>query len=272
MHETDGRKKGSWLLEPDNDRPTDASPLGSIPVERILSKVDALFAKKEVGAVERLLVYWKTEAIALRDKRGELTMENELVGHYRLQNDREKGLSSVRSVLELTKELEQDKQVSGGTFFLNCATAYKAFGMPSDALPLYVAAERIYQKELPPTDPRFGGLYNNMALALADLSQFADAETAYQKALSVMEAISGEESKAAVTYVNLAHLYERMGKNERIGDCMKKAYELLHSEHLQHDGAYAFVLEKCAPSFGYFGNSAVYEEFKKEYERIYAGA
>ncbi len=243
----------------------------TIPVSRILEKVDGLFDKNQAPEAGRVLVYWRDEAIALGDKRGELALENELVGYYRKQNDCTHGLQSVARALTLVEELQQGDLASGATIFLNCATAYKAFDRAADALPLYARAEAIYKQTLSETDARFGGLYNNMALALVDMGRFAEAETAYQKALAVMGTVPGGAAESAITYINLAHLYEAWGKPTAIPACLEQAYALLQSDTLVHNGYYAFVLEKCAPSFGYFGNTEAYETFKKEADRIYAG-
>ncbi len=249
--------------------PEKDAPLGHIPVERIISKVDSLFDKNDYREAGRLLVYWCDEAVSLKDRRGELAMESELVGYYRKQNDRENGIKSVSRALMLTEMLGQSDMASGATVLINCATAYKAFDMPEDAMPLYLKAETVYKKLLPDTDARFGGLYNNMALALSDLGRFSEAEEAYCTAIKVMETVEGGELECAITYVNLAHMYEKSGESEKIDDCMVLAAKLLWSENLKHDGYYAFVLEKCAPSFSYFGFKSVGEEFKKESEAIY---
>ncbi len=251
--------------------PEPGAPLGQIPVRRILEKLDALFGKNDQEAAGRLLVYWRDEAVSLRDRRGELSMESELVGFYRKKNDRERGLASVSRALALVDELEQGELASGATVFINCATAYKAFGDPARAMPLYRRAERLYESLLAADDPRLGGLYNNMALALADLEQTDEAEAAYRRALSVMEQIPGGEAESAITYINLSHLYESSGNTEAIAHCLKKAEQLLRSDTLPHDGYYAFVLEKCAPSFGYFGAEATYEAMIKEAKAIYEG-
>ena len=246
-------------------------PTGTIPVSRIIEKVDGFFDRNDYEEAGRLLVYWRNEAASLGDARGELAMENELVGYYRKQNDKEKGLASVSRALFLTEKLGQGENASGATVILNCATAYKAFGQPNEAMELYLCAEKIYKKVLSPSDTRFGGLYNNMALALADLGREDEAERAYFAALAIMEKAPDGEAERAITYVNLAHMYEKFGRAERISECMEKAYGLLKSQNLPHDGYYAFVLEKCAPSFGYFGNVEAYNEFMKESKRIYAG-
>ncbi len=252
--------------------PKKDDPIGRIPVDRILEKVDTLFGRNDYGEAGKLLVYWRNEAVSLKDKRGELAMENELVGYYRKQNNREEGLTSLRRALTLSDELEQGDMASGATVLINCATAYKAFGNPSEALPLYRHAEAVYQKTVPANDPRFGGLYNNMALTLADLGERDAAEQAYLSALAVMERIPGGQAEAAITYINLAHLYDEWEKKEQVDLCMDKAYRLLQSEELTKNGAYAFVLEKSAPSFAYFGHTHLAEQLTKEAQSIYERA
>ncbi len=252
--------------------PKKDAPLGSIPVDRIIRKADSLFDKNDYTEAGRLLTYWRDEAISLRDKGGELAMESELVGYYRKQNDRERGLASVTRALTLIEELKQDDMASGATVLINCATAYKAFSMPDRAMPLYKRAEEVYKRLLDPSDARLGGLYNNMALTLADLGRFEEAEYAYFTALAIMGEVEGGEAEAAITYVNLAHMYDTCGQTEMISGCMKYANDLLQSESLKHDGHYAFVIEKCAPSFAYFGDTDTYERLKKEAEEIYAGS
>ncbi len=252
--------------------PTEDAPIGRIPVGRVLDKVDRLFARNDPTEAGRLLTYWRDEAIALHDSQGELSMESELVGYYRKQGDRENALASAARALVLVEELAQGDMASGATILINCATAYKAFGMAETALPLYRRAEEVYKATLSPTDERFGGLYNNMALALQDTGALREAEAAFFEALAVMEAIPHGEGESAITCINLAHLYEVIGEHDMIAGCMEKALALLQNETLPHDGAYAFVLEKCAPSFGHFGDAATDEKLRKEAEEIYARA
>lgn len=66
-----------------------------MPVARILEKADALFDKNDYVSAGRLLENWESEAVALRDKRGELSIVSELMGFYRKVGDKEKGLKSV---------------------------------------------------------------------------------------------------------------------------------------------------------------------------------
>ncbi len=252
--------------------PTADAPLGRIPVDRIIDKVDGLFHRNDYVEAGRLLVYWKNEAVALKDKRGELAVQNELVGYYRKQGDHENGLVSIARALELVDELEQGEGASGATILINCATAYCEFGEYEKSMPLYHRAEEVYRRVFSAGDQHFGALYNNMALTLSALGDFDEAEASFQAALGVMEHIPGGEAEAAITYVNLAHLYDNFDHPEHIRACMEKAYALLQSETLPHNGYYAFVLEKCAPSFAYFGEGEISAQMEKESREIYERA
>ncbi len=241
-----------------------------IPIERVIDRLDGLYGRRDYTGAGRLLEYWRTEAVALGDKRGELTIESELVGYYRKQNDREKALLSVSRALLLTDELHQGELTSGATVLINCATAYKAFGMAREAMPLYRRAEETYKRHLPPSDRRFGGLYNNMALALVDLGMADEAEAAYLSALDVMEKADGGALECAITLVNMAHMYECFDKKEKISGALDRAYALLMGNGAPNSGYRAFVLEKCAPSFIHFGNASRGVTLKNESEKIYA--
>ena len=100
------------------------------------------------------------------------------MGLYRKRGNEQAALESVQTGLSLMHRLHLEKEISGATTYLNAATVYKSFHMASKALPLYQHAKEIYEKNLPDRDPRLGGLYNNMALALVDLKQYQERPTA----------------------------------------------------------------------------------------------
>lgn len=52
-------------------------------MDRVLSKEDELFAKKDFDGAERLLKYWYDEAERNGDATGEFQLANELMGLYR---------------------------------------------------------------------------------------------------------------------------------------------------------------------------------------------
>ncbi len=257
---------GEEFYYPDSD-----APEGRIPVDRIIQKLDTLLNRNDMDGAGKLLRSWREEAKALKDKSGELAILSEMMGYYRKTKEKERGLESVSRGLELVKELDLTESVSGATIVLNAATTLKAFGRAKDAIPHYEAVLKLYGEKLDGGDARIAGLYNNYALALADLKEFDKAEKLYYDAIKILKSIKDGENDIAVTYVNLAHLYdEKSGDEDKIDECMNKAYEYLNSDKLTQNGYHAYVCSKCAPSFAYFGYFLIDEELRKRSEELYA--
>ncbi len=250
--------------------PDPNAPLGRIPVKRIIDKLDGLFNKNNLDEAGRLLEYWQKEANSLKDKEGELSILDELVGYYRKTNDKEKALWAIDNCLNLIKELNLDDTISAGTIFLNSATTLKAFGLVEKALPLYDKAESLYNKFLSPTDEKFAGFYNNKALALADVGHFDNALVCFNKALEIGSNAENGLLNNAVTYVNMAHTVKMAGHGmDKVTDCLFKAYEIINDENVIRNGYYAFVISKCAPSFEYFGYKKIADELSALAKNIY---
>ncbi len=246
-----------------------ATAKGRIPVKRVIEKVDEYYNKNDLMGAKRHLEYWEKEANALNDFNGELSVVDELLGLYRKNGDNENALRVLERALILVDKLELKDTVSGATVYLNAATTYKAVGKADKALPLYEKTLAIYTANLDESDVRFGGFYNNYALALTDAGEFDKAEQCYLSAIKVMEKAVGGKPDLAITYVNLAHLYDTANKAEKITDCMFTAYNLLNDEENVKNGYYAYVLSKCAPSFKYFGYDKIASDFFKEAKEIY---
>ena len=247
-------------------------PIGKIPVRQILEKLDTLFARNDMAQAGRLLDYWRQDALSLRDKQGELTIVSEQMGYFRKTLEKDKALESVSRGLTLIEELDIWDSVSAATIFLNAATTLKAFGKAEDALPLYENTLSIYKANLPREDLRFGGFYNNYALALTDLGRFQEAEEAYLAALDVVLPQEKGRLDGASTYVNMAYLYESW-KGEacpEILECLQKALEILNDPAIEQNGYFAFVLSKCAPAFSHFGMEDVGNKLSSLSEVIYA--
>lgn len=248
-------------------------PVRPIPTQRVLEKLDEHLGRNDYDSAERHLLYWLDEATDGRDKHGMLTVENELMGLYRKTNRKENALESVRKALDLIDELKLGSAVVAGTTFTNAATVYKAFAMPEESIELFEKAKDIYEKELQSDDPRLGGLYNNLGLTLTDLKRFDEAEEYYNKAINVMSNNKNGELEIAITYLNLCDLNEaKLGSEQSekiIDEYIEKAYELLNRDYLPRNGYYAFVCEKCAPTFGYFGRFLYQKELSDRARSIY---
>ena len=234
-----------------------------IPVQRVIEKLDFYYAKNDVSGAERHLLYWLSESLVGNDKKGEFTVRSELMGHYRKQGDAEKALENADAVNNLIDELKIVDTVGAGTAYLNIGTVYKAFGNPEKSLIFFEKATDIYEKNLDKDDARFGGLFNNKALALVDLKAFDKAYECYYKALSVVENSPFGKPDAAITYLNIATARETekgySAAKDEIKELLGKAKICLDGEN-SRDGYYAFVCSKCAPAFSYYGD----EEYAKE--------
>lgn len=246
-----------------------------IPKDRVLEKLDFFLKIKDYQGAKRLLNYWLSEAEYIGDSHGKLLIENELMGLLRKLGEKEQALKFAKSALNQIIKMGIENNIGAATTYINSATVFKAFDMAKDALPLYEKAKIIYERNLPVNDERLGGLYNNMGLAMVDLKRFSEAQELYSKALSVMMAVPEKEPEMAITYLNMATAAEtEVGLNEaqnKINELVKKAIACMEAGKNRTDGNYAFVCEKCASVFGYYGYKTYASELNERSRRIYAG-
>jgi tetratricopeptide (TPR) repeat protein len=245
-----------------------------ISTDRILSRLDEYLHKNDYISAERHLLYWLDESTAAKDLRTELLVRNELMGLYRKTAKKEQALECVNAALQTIKVAQISHQVGAATTFLNCATVYKAFGMAERGIELFYRAKEIYERELEPSDGRLGGLYNNMALALVDLGRFSEAMELYGKAIDIMNRTDNGKLEVAITYLNIASAMEGelglVDADEQIQSYLAKARDILEA-HVDRNGYYAFVCEKCASVFGYYGWFVYENELNDRARRIYEG-
>ena len=260
----------------ETDPQSKEAAVSRIPTGRVIERLDAFLAKNDYAAAERHLRYWEQEALAGGDDRGLFTVCNELMGLCRKLGQREEALAYAERTLALVERLSMTEHVTGGTAYLNAATVCKAFGDAAKGLPLFERAKAIYEAQLAPDDSRLAGLYNNMALALVDLRRFDEADALYQKAIDLTIRTPEAQGDAAISLLNRANLIEArdglLEGNDAICACLDRAEELLNDPALPHDGYHAFVCEKCAPTFGYYGYFAFQKELEERAATIYAGA
>ena len=244
-----------------------------VPQQRIIQKLDAYMSRRDYAGAERHLRYWLEEARRVRDLRGQLLVCNELIGHYRKVSDRENALAMADEALRLLKVLDFEDAVSGGTTYVNAATACSAFGEHERALTLFEKARAVYESN-PGTRPHLlGGLYNNMALACQALGRYDEAFALYDKAMELMGQVRGGALEQAITCLNRADAVAgQLGLEDgetTINALLEQAWELLQDERAPRDGYYAFVCEKCAPTFSYYGWFAAAEELRQTAEALY---
>ncbi len=246
-----------------------------VPQQRIMEKVDEYMSRRDYAGVERHLLYWLEEAKLGHDQKGELMIRNELIGHYRKVQDRAHALTQAEAALNLLDEIGFEGSITAGTTCVNAATAYQAFGENDRAFEIFERARNNYEA-IPSLKPELlGGLYNNMALTLVSLKRFDEANELYRRAIETMANAEHGALEQAITYLNMANAAEDekglLDASETIDACLERAETLLNAPGIPHEGYYAFVCEKCAPTFEYYGWFAVAEELNKRartwYER-----
>ena len=247
-----------------------------VPQQRIMEKVDEYMSRRDYAGVERHLLYWLEEAKLGHDQKGELMIRNELIGHYRKVQERDKAFAQIDAALSLLDEMDFQGTISAGTTCVNAATACQAFGENARALGLFERAKAVYES-VPSLKPELlGGLYNNMALAYVAERRFAQAHALYEKALAVMAQAEHGALEQAITYLNMADAAEAekglLDASETIDTCLETAQALLDTPTLARDGYYAFVCEKCAPTFEYYGWFAAANDLNERAKAIYERA
>ena len=87
-----------------------------------------------------------------------------------------------------------------------------------------------------------------------------------------MENIPDSEGEIAITYLNLATMVEKkyglVDGDEKIREYLNRAESLL-DRHSARDGYYAFVCEKCATVFGYYGRFVYEKKLAERAREIY---
>lgn len=248
--------------------------IGPVPQQRIREKLDEYMRRRDYDGAGRHLRYWLQEAREGGDRRGELMLRNECIGHCRKVGDREGALAHVDAALELLDALELAGTVTEGTTCVNAATALNAFGENERALAIFRRARANY--EAGGAEPgQLGGLYNNMALTCTALKRFDEARELYDRALAQMAKVPCGEPERAITCLNMADLEEAQWGMEageaRIFALVDEAVALLDAPGIPRDGYYAFVCEKCAPTLDHYGYFADARRLAEEAKRIYEG-
>ena len=244
----------------------------SIPVRRVIDRMNEYMSRLDYAGAERHLNYWLAEARETGDRRGELTVLNELIGHCRKTGQREAAERYSREALDLIDALKLNGSVTVGTTYINIATAAYVFGDYERSIRMFERAEAVYLGSRQVDAELMGGLYNNMGLTLTALSRWDEAMEAYQKALDLMEGVSQGALEQAETCLNMANTLEyRYGAVEAerpINDLLDRAEALLERPELNRDGYFAYVCDHCVPTFehyGYFLTAAKLKEWTKQY-------
>lgn len=244
-----------------------------ININILISELDYILSKNDYNSACEFLEKWVEISENQNDNKTLFSLSNECIGLYRKIGDKENCYKYCEKALDLLKALNIENTVTGATAFLNCGTAYKAFDEAEKSIPLFEKAVDLYEHLLPENDKRLAGLYNNFALSLVDLKEYERALTLYKKAVEVLNTNPQFNLEQAVSYLNMANAVEAQkgleNACEEIDILLDKAQKVLDEKYSETDGNYAFVCEKCAPTFGYYGRFLYENELKERARVIY---
>ena len=253
-------------------QPGETETAHPVPVGRIMEKLREYEDRNDWPAVERHLLYWLAEAEANRDERGQLMLNNELMGYYRKQGQKDQAYRHADQANALVKKLGMENTVTAGTTWVNAGTVMEAFGDSEAGLRFFEKARENYEINLPKEDGRLGGLYNNMGLTLTSLGRFQESREMFLRALDVMRNQPHGELEQAITWLNMADALEAQLGPEESADFVERyldqAMALLDTPSLPRNGYYAFVCEKCAPAFGRYGYFLQEAELQRRVKEI----
>ena len=245
--------------------------MNKIPVMKIIEEVDVFLNRNQEQKAKELLENWCDKAKLINDYQGELSLLNELMGLNRKLGNSEHGILAINRGFYLIGLHKLENEIGAATIYLNGATALKSFGNAKESIKFYQKAEQIYANK-GVIDGRLGALYNNMALAYADVNDKIVAKKLFEKALIVVKNVGNGVLEEAMTYLNIADLLDvtLVENQNEIDRLINQSYACLMNESIEKNGYYAFVCSKCAPSFGYYGYFIMKNNLEKVAEDIYA--
>ena len=118
----------------------------TVPVARVIEKVNECMSRRDYAGVERVLCYWLQEAESVGDLRGRMSIRSEMVGHYRKTGEREKAFESARDLEKLIGELEYEGTVSAAVAWINIGTMLSSFREHERALGFFERAREVCVK------------------------------------------------------------------------------------------------------------------------------
>ncbi len=242
-----------------------------INVSRFIQKLDGFFKTNDLKGAGEHIEYWKNEAIKLNDKRGLLSVLNEVLGYSRRVGQKEKGLKAVEKVVDLIEELGLKDALSSATIFVNAATTLKEFNEPQKAYEYYLIAQEIFNKNGKTDGYEYASLFNNSSATLIELGRIKEGEDALNKAIEILDATNNYHAERALSRINLAHLvFDAYEDYARVESLLDSAWELV-CEDKRRDENYAFLISKIAPSLKYFKRETEAEALTEIANEIYRG-
>ncbi len=238
-------------------------------VQHIFDRLEELFSKQDIQAVEPFLIEQLDRAYSEPDYSACITIMNEMIGFFRDTSQYQKSLDYSEQVLMLMQQMGYEGTLPYATTSLNVANALRAAGLHKESLAFYESVFPIYQEHLDADDERFASLYNNLSLLYQEMEDFESAVVCLMKALEIVS--RGDDSiKVAVTHSNLGATLLQLGKIEQALNHLEQALTIFNKfeEKDFHYNAAVFAMGQAYVSLGKLEEArecfleALYEQMK----------
>lgn len=218
-----------------------------LDVKAILVHVDRLNEQRKYSESKMYLEQQLKESREAGDSAAELGLLSELIGVYRKDGSRNKGINSVHEAFKLIQDLGIEGTATAGTIWVNGATALQEFGMYDEALTYYYMASRAYSDTIAPDDYRFASLLNNMGACFTALGRYDEALEHLNRALSCVKGNNFTPLEEAVTYMNIADTYAHMDPpdDDRVEYYVDLCLKVFDDPSVPRDPYYSFYANSC---------------------------
>ena len=246
-----------------------------IDVDRFLKKLDSYYNKNDLAGASECLQFWEGEARNVNDDRALLTILNEYLGFCRRVNDQEKAITTINECKSLIDKLGLSNTIGAATIYINLATTSSHFGNAEEGILLYDKAKKCYIDLDKKETYEYATLLNNSAGVLNTLKRYDEAEKNYLEAIDILKKIGNRDGEIALSLTMLAHITFDRSDNpddkiyEKVESLLDEAIKYLTSDKIVRDGNFAFILDKCAPSFDYFKRSGQAKAMRELSQNIY---
>jgi len=175
-------------------------------INQFFSKLDALFANREMREAELYMKESLEAAERSGDLRSAIAICNELGGYHRKLSRYKEGAALYEKALGYLEQLGLSGSEHYATTLMNYATTCTQAGEREKALSFFRRAAEIFTEKGLTADYRMATLHNNISSLYQDAGDLPNAEKHLRMALSVLEGLPGTELEAAITYTSWAQL------------------------------------------------------------------
>ncbi len=239
-------------------------------IQNILEELDSLFTTHQITKVEPFLLNMIQSAENEGDVSSQVTLLNELIGHYRDMGEYDQSITTCQKVMEVLADSGLNGTIAYATTLQNVANALRAAGQLEASMLYYNQVYSLYKHQLDSKDMRYASLSNNMSLLYQEMGDYENACICLEKALSIVLQYPEAIKEVATTHTNLAVSLMKLGRQEEAMTHLERPFDIFQRD-TDKDYHYSGALSAMAEAKYMSGHleEAVYyyREALKEIER-----